>query len=197
MEDNSPYTSFIDPHLRVAHQQFIRDNPSNRRLSQAEKATIINWTTKSEKQNLSQQEFSRRHYARKTFQWDGENQCLWAVPKHANGPRRAVVTESEILDTIEDVHNTINHAGWDATWKEVSRVYYGILRIDVIFLLKQCPACADNPRKKPKNMSNTSTIDPRHFHVDNRLSIEHLLADEFAGYSEDYPSYQEYPTYQT
>lgn len=36
-----------------------------------------------------------------------------------------------------------------------------ILRADVVFLLKQCAICADNPRKRPKGLSAAS----RDFHL--------------------------------
>lgn len=55
-----------------------------------------------------------------------------------------------IADVVDFVHNGNGHAGWDATWKDVSNLYYGILRSDVIFLLKRCQICASNPSKRPK-----------------------------------------------
>ncbi len=41
------------------------------------------------------------------------------------------------------------------TWKDVSTSYYGILRSDVIFLVKQCQVCAKNPSKRPKGSAAT------------------------------------------
>lgn len=62
-----------------------------------------------------------------------------------------------IADTVEIVHKNNNHAGWDATWKDVSTSYYGIPRKDVIFLLKQCQNqhCTENPSKRPKGSAPT------------------------------------------
>ncbi len=60
-----------------------------------------------------------------------------------------------IADVVELVHKENGHAGWDATWKDVSSSYYGILRSDVIFLLKRCQICAENPRKRPKGSTAT------------------------------------------
>jgi hypothetical protein len=38
-------------------------------------------------------------------------------------------------------------------WSQPS--YYGILRSDVIFLLKQCQICVSNPSKRPKGSAAT------------------------------------------
>jgi len=64
---------------------------------------------------------------------------------------RKVVTEDKISEVVEQVHVANGHAGWDATWRDVSHSYHGILRADVIFLLKRCLVCAKDPRKHPKN----------------------------------------------
>jgi hypothetical protein len=55
-----------------------------------------------------------------------------------------------IADVVETIHENNGHAGWDTTWKDVSNSYYGILRSDIIFLLKRCEICSKNPLKRPK-----------------------------------------------
>ncbi|CAI6334664.1 unnamed protein product [Periconia digitata] len=59
-----------------------------------------------------------------------------------------------IAGIVEIVHNNNGHAGWDTTWKKISSSYYGILRADVIFLLKKCHICANDARKRPKGSNN-------------------------------------------
>jgi hypothetical protein len=138
---------------RVAFLQHLRENPNNRRVSQSEKEILIEWLTNPYKRPSSQEEFSRRNYVRKTFAWDEKSQTLLAIAKEGKGKNRTVITADMIADVVETVHEDSGdqgHAGWDTTWKEVSTSYYGILRSDVIFLVKQCQVCAENPRKRPK-----------------------------------------------
>ncbi|KAL4802473.1 hypothetical protein BDV18DRAFT_146786 [Aspergillus unguis] len=135
---------------RASFAQHLREHPSNRRVSPIEKENIIEWLTNPEKRPSSQREFSRRNYARKTFVWDNERQDLLAINKSQEGGR-IVVAEDRIADTVEFVHNRNGHAGWDATWKDVSTSYHGILRSDVIYLLRRCQVCLYNPLKRPKN----------------------------------------------
>jgi hypothetical protein len=130
---------------RTEFVQYLRENPKNRRVSQTEKEILIEWLMNPHKRPSSQTESSRRNYIRKTFTWDEKTQNILAVAKTDKDKDRRVVTEDIIMDVVESVHNGNGHAGWDATWKDVSTSYYGILRSDVIFLLKQCQICAPKP----------------------------------------------------
>ncbi|KAL8790642.1 MAG: hypothetical protein Q9213_000490 [Squamulea squamosa] len=134
----------------MAFLELLRDKPNKRRVSQSDKEILINLLTNSSYRPASQQEFSRRNYVRKTFRWDHDIQELFAAAKTDNETDRLVVTENMIVDIVESVHDNNSHGGWDATWKDVSASYYGILRSDVIFLLKQCQICASVPSKRPK-----------------------------------------------
>ncbi|KAF4627726.1 hypothetical protein G7Y89_g10421 [Cudoniella acicularis] len=134
---------------RTAFSQHLLENPNNRRVSQSEKAVIIEWLTNRNKRPSSQEEFSRRNYIQKTFSWDENSQTLLAVAKQAGGQERTVITTDLIADVVGILHKENGHAGWDPTWKDVRNSYYGILRADVIFLLKRCP-CAQKPTKRPK-----------------------------------------------
>lgn len=138
---------------RVAFLQHLRESPNNRRVSQNDKEMLIEWLTNPHKRPSSQEEFSRRNYVRKTFAWDEKSQTLLAVAKKDEGKNRMVITTDMIANVVEIVHKQSGdhgHGGWDATWKDVSTSYYGILRSDVIFLVKQCQVCAGNPSKRPK-----------------------------------------------
>jgi hypothetical protein len=136
---------------KTAFLQYSHENPSSRRLSSAERDNIVQWLIDPKKRPSSQQEFSRRYYARKTFAWDDRTQSLYALASKAGGKNRMVITEDKIADVVELVHNNNGHAGWDATWKDIRDSYYGILRSDVIYLLKECQVCIGNPRKRPKS----------------------------------------------
>ena len=145
----------LTPSTRAAFLQYLLDNPNNRRVSQTDKEILIDWLTNPHKRPLSQKEFSRRNYVRKTFAWDEKTQNPFAPAKTDKDKDRTVVTEDMIADVVEFVHKGNDHAGWDATWKDISTSYYGILRSDVIFLLKQCQICASNPSKRPKGSAAT------------------------------------------
>jgi len=145
----------FSPDTRAAFLQYLLENPNNRRLSQTDKDLLIEWLTNPYRRPSSQEEFSRRNYVRKTFAWNDETQTLLAVAKKDEDKNRIVVTEDKIVDIVEFVHITNDHGGWDATWKDVSTSYYGILRSDVIFLLKECQHCRENPLKRPKGSAAT------------------------------------------
>ena len=147
---------------REEFSQYVRENPNNRRVSPSDKDILIGWLTNQ--RPSSQEEFSRRNYVRKTFTWNEANQTLRAVAKKDDSQDRVVITTDMIEDVVERVHKDSGdsgHGGWDATWKDVSASYYGILRSDVIFLVKQCQICAQNPSKRPKG-SPAAILYPQH-----------------------------------
>ncbi len=147
--------AIFTPSTRAAFLQYLHDNPNNRRVSQTDKEILIDWLTNPHKRPSSQREFSRRNYVWKTFAWNEETRNLLAAGKANEDKNRIVVTEDLIADVVEFEHKGNAHAGWDATWKDVSTSYYGILRSDVIFLLKQCQVCASKPSKRPKGSAAT------------------------------------------
>jgi hypothetical protein len=149
---------------RVALLRHLHENPNNRRVSPNDKELLIEWLTNPHRRPSSQEEFSRRNYVRRTFAWDEKSQTMLAYGKSDGGKDRTVITTDKIADVVETVHNENDHAGWDATWKDVSTSYYGILRSDVIFLLKQCQICAQNPSKRPKGSEATTLHFPQTDH---------------------------------
>jgi len=140
---------------KSAFQQHMRENPNNRRVSQTDKETVVEWLKNPHKRPLSQKDFSRRHYVWKAFSWDEKTQGLLAVAKGDEEKGRAVVAEDMIADLVESVHEGNGHAGWDATWNNINTTYHGIPRSDVIYLLKQCQICAFKPSKRPKGAAAT------------------------------------------
>merc|ERR1712093_887091 len=56
------------------------------------KEILIEWLTNPNKRPLSQEEFSRRNYVRKTFAWNEESQTLRAVAKKGESKDRTVIT---------------------------------------------------------------------------------------------------------
>ncbi|KAK5085111.1 hypothetical protein LTR70_008065 [Exophiala xenobiotica] len=135
---------------RTALANLIEEHPSTRRISITEKLNIIGWLTDLQRRPSTQEEFSRRNYVRKNFVWDEDHSMLFAIDKDDPDHKRTVVLTDEIAPTVEQVHQANGHAGWDATWNDINKCYYGILRSDVIFLLKTCHVCAQNPKKRSK-----------------------------------------------
>ncbi|KAI1167872.1 hypothetical protein F5B18DRAFT_599103 [Nemania serpens] len=148
----------FNPNVKIEFHYHLKSNPSNRRVSSAEKLNLIEWLTDPNTHPSSQKEFSRRNYVRKTFRWDHVEHDLQAIPRKVGEKERKVVTDDSIVDTVWSVHTNNEHSGWDATWKTVSSLYYGILRADVIFLLQRCEICAQDPRKRPKGSSTSNTL---------------------------------------
>ena len=164
----------FDNESKAAFLDFLHANPNNRRVSSAERAQIIDWLVADTRRPTCQKEFSRRNYVKKTFFWDEENQSLLANSKD-NNERRIVITLESIADVVEATHIRNNHLGWDATWRDVSSAYYGILRADVIFLLKRCHVCARIPSKRAKNPKNDrfprERVEPEAFNEHDSLEI--------------------------
>ena len=179
MTDDSAGDPFA-PSTRTAFLQFVQDNPNSRRVSQAERQNLIDWLTDQRAPPSSQKEFSRRNYVRKTFALDANGQMLVAIAKKDGEKDRKVITEDNILDVVELVHTSIGHAGWDATWKEISNSYNGILRADVTFLLKRCSICVRDPRMRPKECAQTvpSYCHPVDDNIPNLLNIDSLFYDD-------------------
>jgi len=154
MGATSNSTVIFSSKTRTVLLKHVRDNPSNRRVSKADMEIMIEWLTDSSKRPLSQQEFSRRNYVQKAFALGEDTRSLLAMGKNNEEKRRIVVTDDVIADMVESAHEQNGHLGWDATWRDISTSYYGILRSDVIFLLKQCQVCAQDPSKRPKSSAN-------------------------------------------
>ncbi|MCJ1449497.1 MAG: hypothetical protein MMC23_010017 [Stictis urceolatum] len=136
--------------------EYLRQNPNKRRISKAEMENIIDWLTDPERQPISQQEYSRRNYVRRVFSYDENKRSIYAVDKNKEARKRLVITEDKIAEAVDLAHQNNAHGGWDATWRDISSSCYGILRSDVIFLLKRCQTCAQIPYKRPKNFLATS-----------------------------------------
>lgn len=168
MSNPTEQLASFTPSTRAVFLQRLRENPHLRRVSQTDKELLAVWLTDPHKQPLSQKEFSRRNYVLRTFIWDEQAQNIFVPAKTEGEKHRLVVTEDKIADVVEIVHKSNNHGGWDATWKDISNSYYGILRSDVIHLLKQCQICALNPTKRPKG----STATRRSSHSINHGSLD-------------------------
>ena len=63
---------------------------------------------------------------------EGKYKLPWFCPR-----------EQEVFDQIVKDHaNELMHTGRDKTWADIDRKYYGILKMEVDFLLEHCATCA-------------------------------------------------------
>ncbi|KAL7898878.1 hypothetical protein HDV63DRAFT_413458 [Trichoderma sp. SZMC 28014] len=163
-----------EPQVQREFRVHLEKTPIKRRMTAERKHDLIRWLSDSNAKPQDQREYSLRNHALKTFKLDGETHTLWSIGKPEsekpakNGKAkkawkswksgkpskkcqdRMVVTEDEILNVVEQIHMSIDHGGWDATWDEVSSKYYGIVRSDVTFLLKRCYICTIKPRNQAR-----------------------------------------------
>ncbi|KAL7805883.1 hypothetical protein V8C26DRAFT_417234 [Trichoderma gracile] len=160
-----PYYPFSRcPKVREDFQEYLRSRPNKKHISREEKFKLVAWLADPNVRPKCQKDYSRRNYAQKTYRWDENTQELFAMAKNDRSGDRIVITEDEILSVVEKVH-TANHGGWDATWDCVSRTYCGIVRSDIIFLVKRCGVCQIDPRKRAKGVpaeaqASASASDP-------------------------------------
>jgi hypothetical protein len=146
---DSPFTDTTKEEFTL----YLIDNPNSRRLTYGDYLDTMSWLSDITRRPQNQADHSRRHYIQKTFRLNAEGRLEnRGTPRSHTGVDnwKTVVTTDEILDRIQYFHVENGHLGWDATWKDVGSSTYGILRSDVIFLLKRCSVCLLNPSKAPK-----------------------------------------------
>ena len=129
--------------------QHLADNPNNRRVTPSQYTDILSWLNYENRHPIGSAEHSRRNYVQRTFAWDAQQQQLYSIGTSGQEMRQVILTD-HIAECVDHIHHNIGHRGWDATWRTVSQVSYGIMRQDVIFLLRRCLVCATNPAKQPK-----------------------------------------------
>ncbi|ETR99770.1 hypothetical protein M419DRAFT_10706 [Trichoderma reesei RUT C-30] len=151
-----PYFPFSKcPLVQAQFAEYLKSTPNKKHISREEKWKLVAWLADPNARPTCQKDYSRRNYAQKTYRWDENTQKLFAIPKKDKTGDRIVITEDEILRVVESVH-TVDHGGWDATWESVSKKYCGIVRSDIIFLVKRCGMCIIDPRKRAKGVQAES-----------------------------------------
>ncbi|KAL7921377.1 hypothetical protein ACQKWADRAFT_313962 [Trichoderma austrokoningii] len=163
-------------------KEYLREYTNKKHISEERKKNLIRWLDDTLPKPQNQPEYSLRNYTCKTYRWDKETRILWGIGKpeklekptksgrrkggwkgkgeienesqDGQLPDRLVVTKDEILGVVEKIHMANQHGGVDATWNEISSKYCGIVRTDVIFLLKRCYICDLMPRKGARRTAN-------------------------------------------
>lgn len=123
-------------------------NSNRERVSLAERQQMIDWITETVQQRgLVEKESRRKSWTKTHFFY--QKRKLWRNPDKFQEARE-VLAEPEILDAIFATHNSIGHAGQDATAKDVGQSYYGVSREEVIFRIKLCKICHRKTYSKSK-----------------------------------------------
>ncbi|RFU74682.1 hypothetical protein TARUN_7552 [Trichoderma arundinaceum] len=151
-EQDHPFTNSFE--IQQEFSTYLRETPNKIRISNEDKWKIIGWLNGPVNQMPEyQKQYSRRNYVLRSYRWDERGQNLIAIAKRPDKGDRVVVAEGDILKIVEKEHiisGISGHGGWDATWWGIRRKYSGIIRSDIIFLLKRCGTCLSNPRKRSR-----------------------------------------------
>lgn len=94
---------------------------------------------------------NQRNYAHTNYQLvDGQ---VFRKPDLKNDfPARSAVCDGEIFNIIQKFHVSLEHAGYQKTYKAIKREYYGIVRNDVLWLLARCRTCLVNRPNKSRGV---------------------------------------------
>ena len=144
----------VEPFNSGAHEAFTlylenRRPMARERVTASEKLEFISWLTERwPDKNLSEKQKKKRLWVKEGFLV--ENGKLYRhTTKRFEDPRE-VITEEKIWDTVVTVHNNLGHAGQEITSKRILQQYYGIARVEIIFLLKLCEICHRKASSKSK-----------------------------------------------
>lgn len=170
-----------EPEVLEAFQAHLRTYETSH-ISAEKREDLIRWLTDKVAKSKDQSHYSSRNWITTAYKWDSRRKLLLVggtneetikgkkkikrgkggknarVGRRSEYQDRIIVTEDEILDIVEKIHMSNGHKGWDATWNEVSRKYVGIMRADVIFLLRRCYICSLNPRKNPRRPVGSTQV---------------------------------------
>ncbi|KAK4695933.1 hypothetical protein P7C71_g1903, partial [Lecanoromycetidae sp. Uapishka_2] len=125
-EASSSIVAQIDPfnsQARDAFQLFLegRREKSRERTTAQQKFRYIQWLTSPLEKGLPASDMKKRSWVRNSFEF--QQNKLWRLPSHQSkvgAERREVITEDQIFDTVSLAHNSIGHAGLEATAKKIA-----------------------------------------------------------------------------
>lgn len=109
-------------------------------LSLVEYQQMLDWITDAGPQKvLTDKEAKRKSWTKVNFHY--QDRKLWQNPHKHHSEARQVLAKPEILDAIVTIHNSIGHAGQEATAKNVSQTYHFVTCEEIIFVIKLCEIC--------------------------------------------------------
>ena len=125
-----------------------RKDQARERITASEKRRYVKWLTEAVPERLGSVERKKRAWIKADFAYDQGK--LWRLPGRTFKQRREVITEDQIFDTIVTVHNSLGHAGQNATCNKVGYEYYGIAHAETQYLIKLCEICHRKAQSKSK-----------------------------------------------
>lgn len=125
-----------------------RKDASRERFTVTEKQRAIRWLTEDPpERGLDAATSKKRSHIKDQFEYSEGK--LWRRPGKVK-PRREVITEDRLWDIIITVHDSLGHAGQQATAKKCGHDYYGMADVEVEFLVKLCEICHRKAHSKSK-----------------------------------------------
>ena len=147
-ENEAPISSSlaqIQPFNTQARQAFhlmldSRKNQSRERVTNSEKYQFIRWLTESiPERGFNAADGKKRAWIKTEFEYD--QNVLWKLSGRVFKERRRVISEDLIWDIIITIHNSLGHAGQQATANKINSLYYRIAGTETFFLIKLCEKC--------------------------------------------------------
>ena len=124
-------------------------NDTRERTSASEKRNFMRWCTEGTmEKGLTEAAVKKRSWAKAVFHVDSER-LYRNVNKLYSRPRE-VLSVPKLFDAITIIHNSLGHAGQDATAKSVLDQYFGVSKKEIIELLRHCAICNRKYQSKSK-----------------------------------------------
>ncbi len=110
---------------------------------------MLDWITNAALQKLpTDKEAKWNSWTKVNFNY--RDRKFWQNSDKHHFEVREVLAGPKILDAMVTIHNSIRHAGQDATGKNVSQTYYCVTHKEIVFFIKLCEICHRNANSKSK-----------------------------------------------
>lgn len=143
----------VNPFNSSAREAFYlyldtRKDQARERITTSEKRRYVKWLTEAVAERLGPAEGKKRAWIGADFAYDQGK--LWKLLGRLFKQRREVIIEDLIFDTIVTIHNSLGHAGQNATCNKIGSEYYGIAHAETQYLVKLCEICHRKVHSKSK-----------------------------------------------
>ena len=135
---------------RTAFAAYLEVNEHRYQITDSTYEQYITYLTNALYEPSSRADQAKRAFVKTSFQMDEGGYALQACATERHKQARLVIMQSSIFDIIQEEHCRIGHAGVHPTWAAVSQGYYGIIRTEIIWLLKRCQICIRRARNRSR-----------------------------------------------
>ena len=182
-----------------------REDSSRERLDNKEIQQFIRWLNDepSWESGINYDDKKQRKADMKKRSWVKENfyvsgNILWRKADKKHPEPRKVLAYTELADVIIETHVRLGHAGHNPTCAAVLKDYYGLVRDEIIELLRRCEICSRKHASKSKapliNIKSTNIwqrvqmdlVDMRH-DPDREWNWILHMEDHFSKFHQLYP----------